>query len=70
MRLPLTTETMQTVSIPTLWFDRFAGILGVRGARHLRRSVTDAQEILGQRAMWHVNSTATGGGVAEMLETA
>lgn len=60
---------MQTVSIPTLSFDRFARILGVRGARHLRQSATDAQEILGQSAMWHVNSTATGGGVAEMLQT-
>ena len=67
--LPSTTELMHTVSIPTLSFDRFCGILGPRGASRLRRTVTDAQHILGQRVMWHVNSTATGGGVAEMLQT-
>jgi trehalose synthase len=60
---------MQTVSIPTLSFDRFDGILGERGARHLRHTVEDAHSILGDRIIWHVNSTAAGGGVAEMLQT-
>jgi trehalose synthase len=60
---------MQTVSIPTLSFDRFAGILGERGARQLRNTVEDAHRILGDRVIWHVNSTAAGGGVAEMLQT-
>ncbi len=60
---------MQTVSIPTLSFDRFSGILGERGARDLRHTVEDAHSILGDRIVWHVNSTAAGGGVAEMLQT-
>ncbi|UCD23456.1 MAG: glycosyl transferase family 1, partial [Gemmatimonadota bacterium] len=60
---------MQTVSIPTLSFTRFSAVLGERGARQLQHTVEDAHRILGDRIMWHVNSTATGGGVAEMLQT-
>lgn len=60
---------MQTVPIPTLSFDRFSGIIGERGAERLRLTVEDAHSILGDRVVWHVNSTATGGGVAEMLQT-
>lgn len=60
---------MQTVSIPTLSFDRFATTLGKRGAEHLEQTVVDAHQILDNRVMWHINSTAAGGGVAEMLQT-
>lgn len=60
---------MEIVGIPELSFDRFAPILGRAGARRLRRTVEDARDILDGRTVWHVNSTKTGGGVAEMLQT-
>jgi len=60
---------METVAIPTLSFDRFAPVLGPRGALRLRQTVEDARNLLHGRVVWHVNSTAAGGGVAEMLQT-
>jgi trehalose synthase len=60
---------MQTIAIPKLSFDRFSGVLGERGASQLQHTVEDAHKILGNRIVWHVNSTAAGGGVAEMLQT-
>lgn len=60
---------METVAIPRLSFERFSPILGSRGALRLRRHIEDALELLGDRIVWHVNSTSKGGGVAEMLQT-
>ena len=60
---------METVQIPTLSFERFVPIVGRTGAERLRQTVEDAQEILDGRVIWHVNSTPSGGGVAEMLQT-
>lgn len=60
---------METFSIPSLSFDRFSRIIGGRGAALLRDTVEDARRILGRRVVWHVNSTRSGGGVAEMLQT-
>ncbi len=60
---------MEIVQIPQLSFDRFAPIIGRTGARRLRHTVEDARDILDGRTAWHVNSTKTGGGVAEMLQT-
>jgi trehalose synthase len=60
---------MELVQIPTLSFDRFGPIIGRTAADRLRSTVADAREILDGRIVWHVNSTRTGGGVAEMLQT-
>jgi len=60
---------MKNVHISQLSFKRFAPVLGERGSRDLRHAVKDAKTILRDRIIWHVNSTATGGGVAEMLQT-
>ena len=60
---------MEIVQIPTLSFDRFAPIVGRTGAERLRHTLEDAKAILNGRVLWHVNSTASGGGVAEMLQT-
>ncbi len=60
---------MDRVSITPLSFERFAPILGVRGALRLRSYIEDALELLDDRIVWHVNSTSKGGGVAEMLQT-
>ncbi|MGD2136443.1 MAG: hypothetical protein PVF27_09795, partial [Gemmatimonadales bacterium] len=60
---------MQLVPITELSFDRFAPVLGPAGAARLRRSIADGRRLLGGRTLWHVSSTAVGGGVAEMLQT-
>jgi trehalose synthase len=60
---------MDTIQIPPLSFDRFAPIVGRTRARRLRHTLEDARDILDGRVVWHVNSTRTGGGVAEMLQT-
>ena len=60
---------MEIVQIPQLSFDRFAPIIGRTGAKRLHHTVEDARDILQGRIAWHVNSTKTGGGVAEMLQT-
>jgi trehalose synthase len=48
--------------------DRFAPLLGPERMALLDRRMTAMRERLAGRTMWHVNSTATGGGVAEMLQ--
>jgi trehalose synthase len=60
---------MEIVQIPTLSFDRFVPVIGRTGAERLRHTVGDARALLDGRVIWHVNSTASGGGVAEMLQT-
>ncbi len=60
---------METVPISSLSFDRFSPILGPRGAARLQATVGDAHALLGDRVIWHINSTKSGGGVAEMLQT-
>jgi trehalose synthase len=60
---------MENVQIPQLSFDRFLAIIGRTGAERLRHTVDDAKSILDGRTIWHINSTRSGGGVAEMLQT-
>ncbi len=60
---------MDVIQIPPLSFDRFAPVVGRTRARHLQHTLEDARDILDGRVVWHVNSTRTGGGVAEMLQT-
>ena len=48
---------------------RSAAVLGAPERRRLLRTVASARQVLHGRTVWHVNSTASGGGVAEMLQT-
>jgi trehalose synthase len=43
-------------------------VLGDRYAE-VEQAIAAVQEVLGSRVVWHVNSTAKGGGVAEMLQS-
>jgi trehalose synthase len=52
-------------AIPT---DRFRELLGERYAE-VEKAVETAKRVLAGRVVWHVNSTAAGGGVAEMLHS-
>lgn len=47
--------------------ERLAGVLGPGRAEELRSDLAGMAEALGDGTLWHVNSTRTGGGVAEML---
>ena len=48
---------------------RFEAILSAEQAALLPRTMTRARQMLEGRRIWNVNSTAKGGGVAEMLTT-
>jgi trehalose synthase len=48
--------------------ERFRELLGER-YRELEEVIARGQELFAGRAVWHVNSTARGGGVAELLQS-
>lgn len=60
---------MQSVPIPRLSFDHLTPVIGARSAARLRNVIDEARTLLDGRIVWHINSTAQGGGVAEMLQT-
>jgi trehalose synthase len=47
--------------------DRFAEVLGEAQLEQLRQTIASGRALLADRVVWNVNSTARGGGVAEML---
>lgn len=60
---------MREVEVEAVALDRLTGLLNPdRGAR-MREVTARARAMLAGRVVWHVNSTARGGGVAEMLQT-
>lgn len=60
---------LREIPLPAKSFDALAGTLGQAAEARLRTSREEAPKILGGRTVWWVNSTAQGGGVAEMLRT-
>jgi trehalose synthase len=46
---------------------RFMAVLSAEQAQQFERTIARGQALLGRRVVWNVNSTARGGGVAEML---
>jgi trehalose synthase len=56
------------VQIPSHPLERFKPLLGER-YEEIERFAAQARERFAGRAIWHVSSTARGGGVAEMLRT-
>ncbi|HET6563644.1 MAG TPA: glycosyltransferase [Marmoricola sp.] len=59
---------MQEVHIDPIPLDRLAEMLEPDRAELLREYAERAVDGLRDRTVWHVNATATGGGVAEMLQ--
>ena len=55
------------VPVAPLRWERFSEVLDADQADALKHTVTRAQRLLAGRVVWNVNSTASGGGVAEML---
>ena len=60
---------MQEVEVKALPLALLASILTPERARRLSQAAVRAQVAFGDRTIWHVNATAHGGGVAEMLQT-
>jgi trehalose synthase len=60
---------IQQVPVPPLDLGRLAAVLYDDQAAQLRTAAARAREVLSGRVVWNVNSTAHGGGVAEMLRS-
>ena len=60
---------MQEVEIKPLPLERLASILTPERAQRLFECAARARASFGDCTIWHVNATARGGGVAEMLQT-
>jgi trehalose synthase len=56
----------QVTSLPP---ERFTDVLTADGLAQFERTITRGRELLESRTLWNVNSTARGGGVAEMLRS-
>jgi trehalose synthase len=63
--MPVLTE----VDVGSLDIERLIELLDPPDAEQIRQTALQAREVLGGRCVWNVNSTARGGGVAEMLQT-
>jgi trehalose synthase len=61
-------SALQEVPVASLSPERFRSLLGER-FEQVDEAIATARELLTGRAIWHVNSTARGGGVAEMLQS-
>ncbi len=59
---------MQTVAVSAISPERLAPVIGNRRYQAFRALAADTAEQLQGRTVWNVSSTATGGGVAEMLQ--
>ena len=60
---------MQPVSIRTLALEPLLAVIGTRRTARLLAALEHTRTTLRGRAIWHISSTARGGGVAEMLQT-
>lgn len=60
--------TLSEVPITAISPERFRPILG-EGYAEIESAIETAHEVLAGRVVWHINSTARGGGVAEMLHS-
>ncbi|MGH9182532.1 MAG: glycosyltransferase [Acidimicrobiales bacterium] len=56
------------VSLQAVPLARFEPLIGAEQTEQLRAAAAAASRLLDGRTVWNVNSTATGGGVAEMLQ--
>jgi len=62
--MPLTAVDVTGLDPP-----RFRNLLSPDALAGFERAIVRGRELLDERTMWNVNSTARGGGVAEMLQS-
>ncbi len=60
---------MQDVDISPVPLERLVALLTPERTGRLATAAAQARDVLGDHAVWNVNATAHGGGVAEMLQT-
>ncbi len=60
---------MEEVAVESVSLDRLAAVLPPARRTRLAANAERARAGFGTRTVWHVNATAHGGGVAEMLQT-
>jgi trehalose synthase len=61
-------EALQEVPVASLSPERFRALLGER-YEEIDEAIDASRRLLHGRVVWHVNSTARGGGVAELLQS-
>ena len=61
-------SALENVEISTLHLERFREALGPR-FEEVRVGIAGAPELFAGRVVWHISSTARGGGVAELLQS-
>ncbi len=64
---PMTMTAAREVEVPPLSLERMRGLIDSDDWSRLEEGLGKAQQMLAGRELWNVNSTAAGGGVAEML---
>src|SRR3954454_4840993 len=62
-------RVLTEVDVGTLEIERLIELLDPPQAERIRETAVRAREMFASRTIWNVNSTARGGGVAEMLQT-
>lgn len=60
---------MEAVPLHTLALEPLLAVVGTRRTTRILAAIEHARATLSGRTIWHINSTARGGGVAEMLQT-
>ena len=61
-------DQVQQVSSPRRATEQLEPVIGAERYARLRSAAADFRTTFGDRIIWNVNSTAAGGGVAEMLQ--
>jgi trehalose synthase len=62
-------EGLEEVEVTTLDPDRLRSVLSAQALVAFEHTLTRGRDLLASRTFWNVNSTAQGGGVAEMLRS-
>ena len=65
--MPGQVPALTTVPVGRLSLDRFQSILPADRYQTVMEAVKQARDLFAGRVVWNVNSTARGGGVAELL---
>src|SRR5829696_9111723 len=67
--MPPQTVELEDVIVTPLPPERFGEVIGGDALVRFERTIERGRELLDGRTFWNVNSTARGGGVAEMLRS-
>src|SRR5947209_15900085 len=60
---------LEEIHVPSLSLEPMRGLLDREETVQLDRDIESARKLLAGRVVWNINSTAVGGGVAEMLQS-